>query len=91
MIRDRRYRQEEVEGYAKQYHYNILTYGEEVPFSRIMVLNQVLGKEIPRNTSIIFVLIELDRFGNRYECIYSNEPITKFYKPDKNQQKLFEK
>ena len=56
----RRYRQEEVEGYAKQTGYNILTYGEEVPISRIMVLNQVLGKEIPRSTHQIFFA---DRIG----------------------------
>lgn len=87
----RRYRQEEIEGYADQLGYNVITYGEEVPFSRIIVLNQVLGTETPRNTSIISVLVELNNFGNKFECIYTNEPITIFEKFDKNQKKLFEK
>jgi len=75
----KKYRVEEVKGYAKQLDYNDITYGEEEPFSRIIVLNQVIGKEEPSNISIIFVMVELDKFGNKYECIYSNEPITRFY------------
>ncbi len=83
MNRGKKYRQEEIEGHAKHLGYNVITYGEEVPFSRIMVLNQVLGKENPRNTSIISVLVEIDIFGNKY--------VFRIDKPNKNQMKLWNK
>jgi len=85
MKRGKKYRREEIEGYAQQLNYDITTYGEEELFKRIIVLSQVIGKENPRYISIIFVMIGLNNYGNMFECIYTNEPITRFDNYDVNQ------